>query len=986
MWRGASDHQSGGVQNGNLVLEHDGGHLWDVGGGVMDEEPRPLAWSHADRHLYDQVLGPTLAAIARGEIADGSALEPFESEDERDHGQTLAHTQIQKNHAMRRSDRDPPPAAAAGAGLRSSPARRQRDLEADLAAAHGEGAGEEQSDDVDDEADFGRARAFDSPSAVRGWSRAEELELLRSVRDWRAVVAAPGGDERARAAFRNTLSWLALEDQPWLMVESWRDVAGGTVQWMDAHRSALRADADSATAAAFEHERALLEQELHTWELVRRLYLDADALSSGYLAGSRPAGVARAARSEAAVVADLLARDVPARFLHTVVSWLESVRHRLLVECERFPSGAPVAVRPPLPSREGVDARYQRAGAAVDAAGERVLFEQCWALMRCGRLDEVVRLLRSSGQSMHAAAMVGHPRPHHAELSPGDSRGDAVRPCDGNPKRLLWQGALRQLAEVAAGRHEAAMFAVLAGDLPRVLAVCDDWEDEVWARLRVLRETVFDAAIAARRNGWYSEAPAAAPGASAEDLGRVYEKMRDAMEAVLHSDRAGVRRELDQPYRIIQTYIILDDLGGLLSKLREWLAFGDQLPASVLQFAAFFVILVRPSFAQREDLRTEDANQAMDEIVEAFALSLMRSGRPELLAQFASLLPPKVTVQLYSTFLRGLSFAESDDAAELPGRPLTEQPFYRLWRRFYDYGVDAGLPMAEITCQVVRQSHDLVPATPAPQSVVSMRMAPGQLLDIVGLSELHTTTEEKHLDMIRAVHWLSFDEAQRGDLLAHANALCRFFLLECAFVPAVRLMESIQESPDLLNVSDEDDVEFSLQRRDEREFQQLMYYLKFQRDFVAWRQRVAAKPLRGRLSAAEYATTKAQWKAELQILTLAAVDKIQKLLQWPGGGWLRESSSDGQHAGGVDAVAATPYAARSGADIRQGELRTLRRLHVPRLVLLLHDMLFWLKSYGECAALSTWVVEQGLLDEFSAEQARLFLERLRRSTLAQLAK
>ncbi|XP_010132235.1 PREDICTED: nuclear pore complex protein Nup107-like, partial [Buceros rhinoceros silvestris] len=137
-------------------------------------------------------------------------------------------------------------------------------------------------------------------------------------------------------------------------------------------------------------------------------------------------------------------------------------------------------------------------------------------------------------------------------------------------------------------RYERAIYAALSGNLKQLLPVCESWEDTVWAYFRVMVDTLVEQEI--RTSVITTE--------EMEELPRDYletnwtsEKVFEELQA---TDKKRVIEENQEHYHVIQKFIILGDVDGLMEEFSRWLS-KDRivLPGHLLRFMTHLILFFR---------------------------------------------------------------------------------------------------------------------------------------------------------------------------------------------------------------------------------------------------------------------------------------------------------------------------------------------------------------------------------------------------------
>uniref|UniRef100_A0AAZ3SFW6 Nuclear pore complex protein n=1 Tax=Oncorhynchus tshawytscha TaxID=74940 RepID=A0AAZ3SFW6_ONCTS len=299
--------------------------------------------------------------------------------------------------------------------------------------------------------------------------------------------------------------------------------------------------------------RWLLQQEMVTWRLITSLY----RLVS--IQVSAP-GV-----SEKVVMEQLFQRDAVVRQSQLVVDWLESIAkdeigdfsdnieyyaksvywentlHALKLRRNTSSTGFNV----PLVTELDPDApiRQRRPLADLDREDDARLLKYLFTLLRAGMTDEAQRLCKRCGQAWRAATLEGWKLYH----DPNINGGAELLPVEGNPQRCVWKVCCWRMADSEHfSRYERAIYAVLSGNLKRLLPVCESWEDSVWAYFRVLVDSLVEQEV--RSSGMGSE--------ELEELPREYLEANWTLEKVFEELLATESKE-EVSVDVLKAYISL---------------------------------------------------------------------------------------------------------------------------------------------------------------------------------------------------------------------------------------------------------------------------------------------------------------------------------------------------------------------------------------------------------------------------------------------
>ncbi|KAK6292325.1 hypothetical protein J4Q44_G00369090 [Coregonus suidteri] len=311
--------------------------------------------------------------------------------------------------------------------------------------------------------------------------------------------------------------------------------------------------------------RWLLQQEMVTWRLITSLYRDR---IQSELEDDIMMDVAAPSVSEKEVMEQLFQRDAVVRQSQLVVDWLESIAkdeigdfsdnieyyaksvywENTLHALKQRRNASSTGFNVPLVTELDPDApiRQKRPLADLDREDDARLLKYLFTLLRAGMTDEAQRLCKRCGQAWRAATLEGWKLYHDPNINGG---GAELLPVEGNPHRCVWKVCCWRMADDEHfSRYERAIYAVLSGNLKRLLPVCESWEDSVWAYFRVLVDSLVEQEV--RSSGMGSE--------ELEELPREYLEanwtLEKVFEELLATESKKVLEETKEHYHIIQSF------------------------------------------------------------------------------------------------------------------------------------------------------------------------------------------------------------------------------------------------------------------------------------------------------------------------------------------------------------------------------------------------------------------------------------------------
>uniref|UniRef100_A0A674B1I4 Nuclear pore complex protein n=1 Tax=Salmo trutta TaxID=8032 RepID=A0A674B1I4_SALTR len=700
--------------------------------------------------------------------------------------------------------------------------------------------------------------------------------------------------------------------------------------------------------------RWLLQQEMVTWRLITSLYrlVSVCFLSPVCVTISPQApGV-----SEKVVMEQLFQRDAVVRQSQLVVDWLESIAkdeigdfsdnieyyaksvywentlHVLKLRRNTSSTGFTV----PLVTELDPDApvRQRRPLADLDREDDARLLKYLFTLLRAGMTDEAQRLCKRCGQAWRAATLEGWKLYHDPNINGG---GAELLPVEGNPQRCVWKVCCWRMADNEHfSRYERAIYAVLSGNLKRLLPVCESWEDSVWAYFRVLVDSLVEQEV--RSSGMGSE--------ELEELPREYLEanwtLEKVFEELLATESKKVLEETKEHYHIIQKLVILGDLDGLLEEFSNWLTRSPALPSHLLRFMTHLLLFYRSLGMQLKEEVSVD-------VLKAYISLLMKEKHVDLIAFYVSHLPPDLATAQYALFLEEVTEAEQR-------------------QRCLELAREAGLDVAAVTKMVVENirerdteefaHHDLTPA-------------------------LDTGTSAEDQRKIDVIDWLVFDPAQRAEALKQSNAIMRKFLACKKHHAAKVVFAKVPEDSmrEIYRQWEELGLDTPLPAEDEnaiREHLCVRAYLEAHEAFNEWFHHMNSPPQKPSLPAQAKFTEKVayemkenDWTGRLEALTEDVKERIYNVLLFVDGGWMVDVREDTEE------------------DPERGhQMVLLRRLCLPMMSFLLQTVLQRTQRHQESLRLADVIAsdQHRLYEVFSKDELRKFLQKMRESSLLLLDK
>lgn len=480
----------------------------------------------------------------------------------------------------------------------------------------------------------------------------------------------------------------------------------------------------------------------------------------------------------------------------------------------------------------------------LDQEDERKLLRKVFRMIRCGKLEEAVKACRNAGHGWRAGILQGWRLFHDSGVT-GETE-DGVRVVEGNVNRDLWKKmALGFCGESELDAYERAAVAAYCGDLSSLLVVCEDWEDYLWAHLKVLVDIRVESELRDCVKRSYG------------DLPQEYWEQRMSLNEVFKKLRASSKREVHEeasdPKRLIQEFIILEENKELLEKLDVWLE-ESWVDAQFLRFSAHLVLFL-------DQIGQISNRSCFEKIIEGYLKVLMDMKETRLIAYYVSKLNQKKQTQIYSNYLENITETEDRKEALL-------------------FAENSNLNVFEITKRTV-------------QTIINKPDDP--------TSTLQPTTTQSDLTKIHSIDWLLFDDTHRLEALTQTNRLIRNLLtlrkLDAAKLAFQKIPPtSIERILSTTTGQPNQNVENTIK-------QYLCYkaYLDAHESFELWFEQHSRRPkevaplpegaafterVAHEHRVSKYKAEVERWRMGCADLAKVAKGKLYNVLLFPDGGWL----------------------------------------------------------------------------------------------------
>lgn len=739
---------------------------------------------------------------------------------------------------------------------------------------------------------------------------------------------------------------------------------------------------------------SMLRYERNSWRLARSLYADRITSANAPVPFCDESEVT----SDRDVVDQLYACKPIIREMQLVVDWCEQnyyediqeveandkiefysegphywehTLHRALTKSKvpsSMPSDVCLEMDPDASYRTGKEINQQ------DKEDEVRMMRFIFRNVRAGKLDLGQETAHKLGYYWLAAGLHGWIL--HQDFTLKDPNSDAG--CEGNPRRDLWKYACWSASKTPTmSLMERAIFGLLSANLTAVLPACSTWEDKIWAHFRCSIDTqIEDELRSTRAPKPVSSRPAGqltnSTRFSVELPEEYWANMKTAAEILqdisCSLDDHNWNRE-EKFHFLIQVYIILNDVDGLLSTITDYIndkdtvssLMSNKLRPQLLRFSAHLALFLKNA----NQIVTDTQVQYYSGIMEAYINYLIEKKFISLVAPYVAQMPREMQVYCYSQLLKDIT----DKSERLKCLQLAR---------------DHNLNIEDITKSVV----ETMKVTSEPDTTDSTATATVDF-SIDGINSEPTTEADQRL--IKSLEWLIVGNTQYIELLKQSNALIRRFILSHKILAARQvfnftppeLISAVQTAWKKKTGSNELSPDLKNQTKQHLCWDFLFRSLEFLQDWSKLYQTKPSKPTKPvagtkfcdriayEASEQQYLADVSSWRASLSQQALMVASKIHDVLTFPDSGWLRETE--------------ITNASRREPEISQAqELAAIRRRFIPQLAFLMHNILHVSSCFSDAIKVSEIIASDlhKLHEEFSNEQMRRFVKKMRESSIA----
>lgn len=514
-------------------------------------------------------------------------------------------------------------------------------------------------------------------------------------------------------------------------------------------------------------------------------------------------------------------------------------------------------------------------------------------------------------------------------------------PIEGTPHRDIWKKYAYMVAEKRdLNDYHRASIAVFCGHLQSLLnCLKTSWADLLWGYVKVQIDIKVESEIRSTIMRTYTEMP--------DKYWNGKMTLEQIFDELVANKDKNIREEANNPLNVVQKYLILDNIPELMKHIEKWLE--DYLLKSpqMLRFLTHVVLFLRQiNRSHQEDI----ANRLILTYVEY----LIQINDAQLVAFYTAALPRDMQIHLYSQFLNTIF-------------ETTQR------QRSLEEGENCGLDIEAITVQTV-------------ENVLNTIHENSEQLEI---QDKMTESESKKISFLE---WLSIKPQQRCELLWQTNSFIRYYLAERKLNCVRKAFEHVPKDT-IQHIINSFDLESGLPHKIDcsiKEYLSFQTYLAAMDSYNDWVHLYHDKPeppQRTINSNTNFIEKKAfdhkesayhaeldRWNENIKSQTKISKDHLYNILLFPENGWLHDPENHQK-------VADNQIQMWHNRNI---QLDNLRKIYIPEIILLLHNVLHLSGEYRECIAIANEIVDENrqIYSSILKHKMAEILEKIAESSLA----
>lgn len=711
-----------------------------------------------------------------------------------------------------------------------------------------------------------------------------------------------------------------------------------------------------------------LAEEANTWKLLHCLY--ADSLSGN--PESLDSLLTETTLSQKTLVEALYQSDSELRLMQLLVDWLEATAtyqeeatktsapvignnihwgntlHELLIGNSLFNKeknkSLITCIDPDAPRRQ------KKTIHTDDQKDDNDLCKRIFTEVRCGKFKEAISLCLSAGQAWRGAALQGWMLLHYL---PREDLNEALE-ISGNPSRDLWKWCALGIANnLMENLHYRATIGVLCGYLPSTIPACQgNWEDLLWAHLRVQIETKVDKFL-------HEHHATAEANTTPSDVLELLQSELNVEEMSLQQIFSAVKALMDgkreSNYQTCQRHLMLGNIRAIMQDSLNWLDRGEE---NFTRFLAHLILVLR--------LMGKDPHHDIgDKVLEKYVVQLLEKLHdgtvecPELIAYYTSTVPGSRQIDLYADLMDRIHKSDFREGV-------------------VKAGIKAGINVAVSAKMAIKKA------------IADIQQGYGNFES--SFSQTTVIEKDKLLihKVISSLEWLSLIDNQITEYLWLSNSMIRTFIFIGNTEAALDCIACVSKMfPSFVNNISSDSSEL-------REHLCLKSYLEAVEGFATWyRHYVSGQPkdveplpsdasfsdkVHHEQRSAVVEQQKVRWRNAILHQSRHAKSLLYNVLLFPGG-WLQDEN---------DNTSSRSFTEDEKQE-RLKQLDTLRRLCIPETVILILKILQSnnnIENHKEAVKLSDLLAAENrcLYKVFTKSKLMEVLERIKESSLILLEK
>ncbi|KAG2388428.1 hypothetical protein C9374_000592 [Naegleria lovaniensis] len=714
-----------------------------------------------------------------------------------------------------------------------------------------------------------------------------------------------------------------------------------------------------------------LKLEKYTWGLIYTLFEDEKRMVRQYELPEQTDYKDFLWRNSHREIVDRMKTNSEFRKLCLIVEWLEkNARERIDIENEgnwMYTSRKDRQIDP--------DTVYkQNTLNEDDLRQERLIVKKTWALVRSGQMKDAQMFCRKHDQFWRAATIAGSELYHNPRLLSKEGNVEEENSeTVGNQNRFVYLNTLISMLKSEdymtndeIHHYEKAIYGSICGDLPSMLAVCNDWEDYLWAYCKATMNYFINRQLAEFVPSDSEDKKYVADVISFTNSNN--RSFHEILQSLRVSNNEKVKEEAVHYQHVVQAYIICNQVPELIKYLLDSIIHPAEKSMSYishfLRFSSHFILTLSMG---GDVVFTNDRGK--DAILVKYIHYLVNTKQYEHIAFYTRFISEKhETMNNYD--YRSIIFAEAIVSIEQLEKEKTISGDNVLRRMLIASAKKNQLNVSEIASIVAEkslQSAESINAMPHVNLLDSHFFLDPNNNPFNKLREKHTT--ELDIKKINSIDWLCIEDISPYECLAQSNSLLREFIQLGKLEAFEMLLNKLQEAIDPKLENQYDTPIEKEQQQSLQEYHDWKLYKETMLSYDKWSNQLRQKP---QFKTMENVTFKSQadkikYETELNTFTNTTLKK-----------WAQENDLLLE-----DAVKKHfKFLERRFLDQEQINdnpphlIHELKQRCIPDVVFCLYQLLSFSEKYEECMQLADQVASDSLslFEYFSKEQLLEFLK------------